>query len=98
MTKTSDPLAPCGYCRRCAIHDDPGGCLTVEAYTWEHPEVLFPERVRDRQREMTGTRVSYTINAEEREGHAVYKFGPFNELVSERDVTYMLVNGYWVVA
>lgn len=27
-----DPLAPCGYCRRCAIHDDPGGCLTVEHY------------------------------------------------------------------
>ena len=24
-------LAPCGYCRRCAIHDDPGGCLTSEA-------------------------------------------------------------------
>jgi len=23
-------LAPCGYCRRCAIHDDPGGCLEVE--------------------------------------------------------------------
>lgn len=28
----TDPLAPCGYCRRCAIHDDPGGCLTVEHY------------------------------------------------------------------
>ena len=31
-TPQSDPLAPCGYCRRCAIHDDPGGCLTVERY------------------------------------------------------------------
>ncbi len=28
-------LAPCGYCRRCAIHDDPGGCLEVEAYERE---------------------------------------------------------------
>lgn len=28
-----DPPAPCGYCRRCAIHDDPGGCLEVER--WE---------------------------------------------------------------
>ena len=33
-----DPYAPCGYCRRCAIHDDPGGCLTVEAYVREHGE------------------------------------------------------------
>lgn len=31
-TTTTDPLAPCGHCRRCAIHDDPGGCLTVEHY------------------------------------------------------------------
>jgi len=23
---------PCGYCRRCAIHDDPCGCTTVEAW------------------------------------------------------------------
>lgn len=23
---------PCGYCRRCAIHDDPAGCLEVEAF------------------------------------------------------------------
>lgn len=28
-----DPPAPCGWCRRCAIHDDPGGCLEVSA--WE---------------------------------------------------------------
>lgn len=28
-----DPPAPCGSCRRCAIHDDPGGCLEVER--WE---------------------------------------------------------------
>jgi len=27
------PPKPCGYCRRCAIHDDPGGCLEVAA--WE---------------------------------------------------------------
>lgn len=32
MSESSDPLAPCGYCRRCAIHDDPGGCLTVDRY------------------------------------------------------------------
>lgn len=32
----TDPLAPCGYCRRCAIHDDPGGCLEVERYVREH--------------------------------------------------------------
>jgi hypothetical protein len=25
-----DDLTPCGYCRRCAIHDDPGGCITVD--------------------------------------------------------------------
>lgn len=31
-----DPFAPCGYCRRCAIHDDPAGCLTVEEYTMSH--------------------------------------------------------------
>lgn len=31
---TPDPkrLQPCGYCRRCAVHDDPGGCLEVEKY------------------------------------------------------------------
>lgn len=28
-------FAPCGYCRRCAIHDDPGGCLVVEDYERE---------------------------------------------------------------
>ncbi len=31
-----DAPAPCGYCRRCVIHDDPGGCLTVEA--WEREQ------------------------------------------------------------
>jgi hypothetical protein len=30
------PPEPCGYCRRCAVHDDPGGCLTVEAWAREH--------------------------------------------------------------
>jgi hypothetical protein len=35
-----DPLAPCGYCRRCAIHDDPAGCLTVEAYERENVIVV----------------------------------------------------------
>lgn len=28
-------LSPCGYCRRCSLHDDPGGCLEVEAYERE---------------------------------------------------------------
>jgi len=28
-----DPPEPCGYCRRCAIHNDPGGCLVV--WDWE---------------------------------------------------------------
>jgi len=28
-------LTPCGYCRRCAIHDDPGGCLEVFAHEQE---------------------------------------------------------------
>lgn len=28
---------PCGYCRRCAIHDDPGGCLTVAEWERQHP-------------------------------------------------------------
>ena len=32
MTTATDPLAPCGTCRRCAIHDDPGGCLEVDRY------------------------------------------------------------------
>lgn len=39
MTQTQlDPskLVPCGYCRRCEIHDDPGGCLTVSQYVREH--------------------------------------------------------------
>jgi hypothetical protein len=27
-----DGLTPCGHCRRCAIHDDPAGCLEVEAF------------------------------------------------------------------
>lgn len=30
--------APCGYCRRCALHDDPAGCLTVEAWERANPE------------------------------------------------------------
>lgn len=33
VTIDLDPPDPCGYCRRCAIHDDPGGCL--EVYDWE---------------------------------------------------------------
>lgn len=37
MTKVTDPQAPCGYCRRCAIHDDPGGCTTVSAWEATHP-------------------------------------------------------------
>ena len=32
---------PCGYCRRCAIHDDPGGCTTVQEWEREHPEVTI---------------------------------------------------------
>lgn len=32
-----DPPSPCGYCRRCSLHDDPSGCLEVEK--WEQ-EVL----------------------------------------------------------
>lgn len=33
---------PCGYCRRCAVHDDPGGCLEVEAWARENdPEGRF---------------------------------------------------------
>ena len=35
-TETLTPPAPCGYCRRCAVHDDPGGCLTVEAWAREN--------------------------------------------------------------
>ena len=35
MKIDAERLAPCGCCRRCAIHDDPGGCLTVEAYARE---------------------------------------------------------------
>jgi hypothetical protein len=31
------PPEPCGYCRRCAIHDDPGGCLEVER--WEREKM-----------------------------------------------------------
>lgn len=34
-TIDTEKLAPCGYCRRCAIHDDPCGCLEVEAYERE---------------------------------------------------------------
>jgi hypothetical protein len=37
ITIISEPPAPCGYCRRCAIHDDPGGCLEVEAWARENP-------------------------------------------------------------
>jgi hypothetical protein len=35
-----EPVAvpsPCGYCRRCSLHDDPGGCLEVER--WEREQV-----------------------------------------------------------
>lgn len=38
QTKTkidTERLNPCGYCRRCAIHDDPGGCLEVSCYERE---------------------------------------------------------------
>lgn len=37
MTTTTNIPEPCGYCRRCAIHDDPGGCLEVERWEREHP-------------------------------------------------------------
>lgn len=33
----TDPTIPCGYCRRCAIHDDPAGCLEVEKWERENP-------------------------------------------------------------
>lgn len=36
---TLTPPAPCGYCRRCAIHDDPGGCLEVAAWERANPEI-----------------------------------------------------------
>ena len=36
----------CGYCRRCAIHDDPGGCLTVEQWEREHPEEAREARIQ----------------------------------------------------
>jgi hypothetical protein len=35
-----DPPKPCGYCRRCAIHDDPGGCLEVAAWEREALDTL----------------------------------------------------------
>lgn len=35
------PPAPCGYCRRCAVHDDPGGCLTVQAWENANPEAAI---------------------------------------------------------
>lgn len=28
-------LTPCGWCRRCSLHDDPGGCLEVSAHERE---------------------------------------------------------------
>lgn len=52
-------LQPCGFCRRCAIHDDPGGCLTVSEYvrqqtkistkrfTWFADEDLFVAEASD---------------------------------------------------
>lgn len=40
VEQPGDPLTPCGWCRRCAIHDDPGGCLTVEAYIRDNGEKL----------------------------------------------------------
>lgn len=45
----NDPLAPCGYCRRCAIHDDPGGCLVVQDYVEQTLVVLdgFSDRYRE---------------------------------------------------
>jgi hypothetical protein len=30
------PPAPCGYCRRCLLHDDPAGCLEVERWEREN--------------------------------------------------------------
>jgi hypothetical protein len=33
-----EPPAPCGYCRRCLLHDDPGGCLEVARWERENPE------------------------------------------------------------
>lgn len=38
---TQTPPAPCGYCRRCAIHDDPGGCLTVQEWEHANPEAAI---------------------------------------------------------
>jgi hypothetical protein len=31
----TEKFTPCGYCRRCSLHDDPGGCLEVYAYERE---------------------------------------------------------------
>jgi hypothetical protein len=36
----ADPYAPCGYCRRCAVHDDPGGCTTVEQFAARVAELV----------------------------------------------------------
>lgn len=34
-----EKLTPCGWCRRCAIHDDPGGCLVV----YQHEMALIAD-------------------------------------------------------
>lgn len=41
MTTTTSIPEPCGYCRRCAVHNDPAGCLTVEAWERENPEAAI---------------------------------------------------------
>lgn len=41
MTTTTTPPEPCGYCRRCLIHDDPGGCLEVSRWEEANPEAAI---------------------------------------------------------
>lgn len=45
ICETPAPPAPCGYCRRCALHDDPGGCLEVERWARENPAADRAARV-----------------------------------------------------
>jgi hypothetical protein len=45
---------PCGWCRRCALHDDPGACLTVEEYERDFAAVaaILIARAAEQDREL----------------------------------------------
>ena len=63
-TPTLRPPAPCGVCRRCAVHDDPGGCLVVEKWARDAKYDYVIRDVRDNGEFLSWATVDYLVNGE----------------------------------